>query len=91
MQLEQTAEQHIWRVVRPEAVDGGDCGYVAVYVDDLPLALEEPYMNDLIQAFRRAWTCSDPEFVTTGAPMRFCGFEIKKIEEGFLVGQLKVP
>ena len=87
MQLQQTAEPHVWRVRGQDDLDGPDYGYVAVYVDDLLIAVTGEHIHQLIDAFRRAWNCSDPEFVTPDQPMRFCGFEITKTSEGFQMGQ----
>ena len=44
-------------------------------------------MQPLVTALRTAWTCSEPEYVTSDTTMRFCGFEIKKIPGGHQVGQ----
>ena len=51
------------------------------------IAVTGEHMQPLVSALRRAWTCSDPEYVTATESMRFCGFEIKKIPGGFQVGQ----
>ena len=87
MQLQQTSEPHIWRVRNRSSNGEEDVGYVAVYVDDLLLAVTGEHLQPLITALRKAWTCSEPEVVTLETAMRFCGFEIKKIPGGLQVGQ----
>lgn len=87
LQLQQTGEPHLWKVVSQTDPSGQDYGYIAVYVDDLLLAVTEAHMEPLITALRSAWTCSEPEYVTSSGTMRFCGFEIKKIPGGYQVGQ----
>ena len=87
MKLQQTGEPHVWRVKCQDELEEQDYGYVAVYVDDLLIAVSGEHIYQLIEAFRAAWNCSDPEFVTPETPMRFCGFEILKTLEGFQMGQ----
>ena len=87
MRLHQTGEPHIWRVQSQNGPNNEDYGYIAVYVDDLLIAVTGEHMQPLVSALRMAWTCSDPEYVTATESMRFWGFEIKKIPGGFQVGQ----
>ena len=87
MQLHQTGEPHIWRVKKQGGPSDEDYGYIAVYVDDLLIAVTGEHMQPLVSALQMAWTCSEPEYVNSTESMRFCGFEIKKIPGGFQVGQ----
>ena len=85
MKLRQTAEKHVWQVVQEDQTDHtGDFGYVAVYVDDLLMAVTPEHMDEVVGALRSAWTCSEPEFVTEHCPMRFCGFELQWVSDGGL-------
>ena len=85
MKLRQTAEKHVWQVVQEDQTDHtGDFGYVAVYVDDLLVAVTPEHMDEVVGALRSAWTCSEPEFVTEHCPMRFCGFELQWVSDGGL-------
>ena len=85
MRFKQTAEKHVWQVVQEDQTDHtGDFGYVAVYVDDLLMAVSPEHMEGVVSTLRSAWTCSEPEFVTGQGPMRFCGFELQWVSDGGL-------
>ena len=97
MKFKQTAEKHVWQVVQEDQADHpGDFGYVAVYVDDLLMAVTPEHMDGVVATLRSAWTCSEPEFVTD-CPMRFCGFELQWVsggglrvsQEGFIAEMIK--
>ena len=60
----------------------------SIYVDDVMLAAED----QVIEAARARmdegeWRLSSPEWATAEVPMRFCGFEVYKTREGYLVNQ----
>ena len=42
--------------------------------------------SDLLGIGRR-WQCSAPEYLQESAPMRFCGFELTKVEQGIRLDQ----
>ena len=85
MRFRQSAEKHVWQVVADDSNGHTtDFGYVAVYVDDLLLAVDPEQMDGVVEVLRKAWTCSEPEFVTQHHPMRFCGFELQWVSDGGL-------
>ena len=77
--LEETAEKHIWKVKgRKDTMEG----VIAVYVDDFLVAMPEERLAAAFQAIKKKWRCSDEEIVNTEKSMRFCGYEIKKKQQG---------
>lgn len=94
MGLKPTSEKHLWKVVQVGGYgredqaggagsrEGQDFGYLAVYVDDILFATRPDHTAPLVEASQGVWKCSPAEFVTTGASMRFCGFELSMEDDG---------
>ena len=76
------------RGAEPEVQTGVVRGLMSIYVDDVMLAGEDK----VIEAARARmddgdWKLSPAEWATAEVPMRFCGFEVYKKDEGYLVNQ----
>ena len=82
MRFQATGESNLWRVLRNEECEG----YMTVYVDDLLVATNPRSLRSVFKAIQRQWDCSEPDFVENG-PIRYCGYDIKKIPGGFQLSQ----
>ena len=82
--LQKTPEQHLWKVKKEVPGSDGACtaGWIAVYVDDFLIAMKADEIQGAFQALGETWKCSEPEMVTEGASMRFCGYEIARTSTG---------
>ena len=45
------------------------------------------WSNLQLKPLERRWKCSEPEYLQEHAPMRFCGFELTKVEHGIRMDQ----
>ena len=82
--LKRTPETHLWNI---ENKSGELVGAVVVYVDDLLVVAERSKIDGVFGAIKRTWQCSFEEKVTKDAWMRFCGYEMKKTENGVMIAQ----
>ena len=83
--MEPTAERHLWKICKNQEVTRGSgqtAGWLAVYVDDFLVAMEQEHLPAAFAALKAQWTCSEEEYVTTDKGMRFCGYEITGREDG---------
>ena len=81
--LRPTAERHLWEVLEDEVVKG----VMVTYVDDFLTAAGDDLMKSLMAKLRETWTCSDPEYAVQGKTMRYCGYDLEKIQNGFALRQ----
>ena len=93
LELKQTPEPHLWQVLgregeNPES-ENAVLGYIAVYVDDLMLAGSDWLVASTLKKLKETFILAEPEYVEVGKEVTFCGYQIRKIEEGFAVGQRK--
>ena len=81
-------EPNLWKVL---TVDGDDdeeaLGFLALYVDDMAVVGELDMVNTLLERIQQEWKCSNPEFVVEGAYVKFCGFELFKRGDQFILSQ----
>ena len=88
--LVQTEELHLWTVTPVEMTSSwkpGSQGFLATYVDDFLVGAPQEQANAMLEAVQRRWTCSPPEMVTEDHQMKFCGYEIAKVKDGFFLHQ----
>ena len=88
--LVQTEELHLWMVTPVEMTSSwkpGSQGCLATYVDDFLVGAPQEQADAMLEAVQRRWTCSSPEMVTEGHQMKFCGYEIAKVKDGFFLHQ----
>ena len=88
--LVQTEELHLWMVTPVEMTSSwkpGSQGFLATYVDDFLVGAPQEQANAMLEAVQRRWTCSPPEMVTEDHQMKFCGYEIAKVKDGFFLHQ----
>ena len=64
-------------------------GHVAVYVDDLIVVAEKEIAKDIMKELGRTFKMVEPEEVTLEKEVTFCGYQIKKTEEGYALEQGK--
>ena len=86
MKFLETEEPNLWRIIEVET--GVVRGLMSIYVDDVMLAGED----EIIEAAKARmedgdWKLSPAEWATAEVPMRFCGFEVYKKDDGYLVNQ----
>ena len=97
--FERTSEDNLWKMVEygsnaeggeshltPEGWFGEIKGYLSVYVDDLLFVGEEAVIHSAMESLTGTWQCSPLEFAGEKA-MRYCGFEVQKLDGGFRLSQ----
>ena len=64
-------------------------GHVIVYVDDIMALASDDVRTSLFDRLKQEWKCSDVETVDKHEWIRFCGFELKRHDDGvsLMVGQ----
>ena len=85
--LERSPEQHLWKVkkakkMRKEGEQGGTAGWIAVYVDDFLVTMPTTEIAAAFRRIKETWKCSEEEYVVQEHAMRFCGYELRKREDG---------
>ena len=77
------AEENLWLVRRKDAGDGDQVeGLALVYVDDVMLFGTREIVEGGLQSFRRTWETSEPTWVGDREPVRYCGMELSRTEQG---------
>ena len=80
--LEQTPEGNLWKVFEesPKGVKG--CvGHIIVYVDDVMIMAPAAVRAGFLGRLKREWNISTPEEVQRDSWVRFCGFELRWIDD----------
>ena len=93
LHLVRTSEQNLWKILpTKEPINKEDVaqGYVALYVDDVMAVGNQGLVDSFLAKIQEVWKCSKPEYVSTGAWMKFCGFEISR-QDGALLLSLNGP
>ena len=86
MRFQETEEPNLWRIVEVEL--GVVRGLMSIYVDDVMLAGQDRVIEAARARMEEGeWKLSPAEWATAEVPMRFCGFEVYKRQEGYLVNQ----
>ena len=87
--LEKTPERNVWRIKKKVADDGDGppLGFLLTYVDDMLILGGDQLVKSTAGAIGRRWQCSALEYLQENAPMRFCGFELTKVEQGIRLDQ----
>ena len=89
--LEQTvSDPNVWKILKGKGRDderGELTGLMAIYVDDILAYTDKLTQQELYKVIREKWETSEPEFVTLGGKVRFCGMEISRTERGYHLGQ----
>eukprot|EP00435_Cladocopium_sp_Y103_P055597 s1075_g18.t1 len=82
--VQLNSEPNLWRIVPLEGNDddkwvqnGGVCGLVMTYVDDLFIVAPWDLMEAVRMKFQATWTTSEAEYVGEKA-VRFLGMEVRK-------------
>ena len=81
----------MWKILK-KGSNGGEptCeGHVIVYVDDIMALAKDDVRASFFQRLQKEWKCSDVETVSQTDWIKFCGYEMKRHEDGvgLLVGQ----
>ena len=64
-----------------------DSWHLALYVDDMAVVGGPEVVESFLICIQLEWKCSAPEFVKEGAWVKFCGFELSKRGDQFLLGR----
>ena len=62
-------------------------GFVALYVDDVLAVGQKKVMSNFLEEVQRTWKCSRPEWVEEDQWSKFCGYELAKKGDTFLLSQ----
>eukprot|EP00434_Breviolum_minutum_P009527 symbB.v1.2.008386.t2/scaffold525.1/size192214/11 len=84
--LVETAERHVWRVTQrndPKA----EHGYLLTYVDDMLVVGPKGKIQKVVELIQGRWECSQPEFLSTEKSMKFCGYDLKLVDDGLKISQ----
>ena len=79
------AEENLWLVRRRDSEDGAKVEGLAlslVYVDDVMLFGPKNIVEGGLQSFRRTWETSEPTSIGEAEPVRYCGMELSRTEQG---------
>ena len=87
VRIRPTAEPHLWEV--SETKSKRVKAYLGVYVDDIMVVGEHGALTQVMQDLRRVFYMSPYEEVTEEHEVTFCGFEISKKEEAYVLRQEK--
>ena len=85
--LEQTEEMHLWRVRADGDSGSSPHGFLATYVDDILVTAPDGLAQALLEHLRTLWQCSPAEVASWENPMRFCGYELRETQHGYLITQ----
>ena len=87
MKFEVTEEPNLWKIIgcHVEGVDltGRHMGFMSIYVDDVLIAAKQEVIKAAVKRIEQEWPLSDIEWPSEEEPLRYCGFEMWKSEEGF--------
>ncbi len=85
--LQESEERNLWRIL--DTTNQSTAGYLCIYVDDLMVTGPSSIVEGALDAIKRTWEVSDPEWVDADHWLRFCGFELQRLPEGAIaLGQL---
>lgn len=87
--LPSFAEENLWLIKDTSLRDeGGVQGLVLIYVDDMLVMSNPEITNMVVEKIQKTWEVTKPQWVTETEPVRFCGIEIYKNNEGdYFAGQ----
>ena len=89
--LKRTEEGNLWKIMKHGHGDAEPTceGHVIVYVDDIMALANDNVRNSFFDRLKKEWKCSDVETVDKNEWIRFCGFELKRHDDGvsLMVGQ----
>ncbi len=84
--LRKTAEGNLWKIMKQVGETPGEkdsCeGHVIVYVDDIMALAGDDVRASFFGRLQQEWKCSELETVNQKDWVRFCGFEMKRHEDG---------
>ena len=85
--LQESEERNLWRIL--DVTNQSTVGYICIYVDDLMVTGPTSIVEGALDAIKRTWEVSDPEWVDADHWLRFCGFELQRLQGGGIaLGQL---
>ena len=89
--LVRTAEPNLWKVIQADEtsalVDEKASGFLAVYVDDMLIAVPDSLAKAVVSGIRSRWRCSEQIEWADQKPLKFCGFEIACKSNGIALSQ----
>ena len=79
----------MWRIKKKVADgdDGTPLGFLLTYVDDMLILGGDQLVKSTAGAIGKKWQCFAPQYLQENVPMRFCGFELTKVEQGIRLDQ----
>ena len=78
-----SVEENLWLVRRKDSGDGDRVeGLPLLYVDDVMLFGTKEIVEGGLQSFRKTWETSEPTWVGDAEPVRYCGMELSRTEQG---------
>ena len=85
--VQESEERNLWRIL--DTTNRSTVGYICIYVDDLMVTGPTSIVEGALDAIKRTWEVSDPEWVDADHWLRFCGFELQRLQGGGIaLGQL---
>ena len=78
--LQESEERNLWRI--KDVTQQSTVGYLCVYVDDLLATGPRSVVDGVISAIKKSWEVSEPEWVDENHWLRFCGFELQRLQGG---------
>ena len=77
--LKETEVKHLWHIKE----EGNKVvGLLTTYVDDMLAGAEDRILRSFFKTVKATWKCSGEEYAAVGSGMRYCGFDIWKMEDG---------
>ena len=87
--LQSTPEGNLWKVIETNDQDSMQCvGHIIVYVDDVMIVAPNQVREGFLGRLKREWAIAEPETVGKDGWVRFCGFELRWLDdENLAIGQ----
>lgn len=76
-QLQSTPEGNLWKIFEGAVEDRRCVGHVLIYVDDVLVIAPQEVRDGFMGRLKEEWAISEPETVTEGSWVRFCGVELR--------------
>ena len=91
--IRASPEAHLWEAcqqdVNEEKKEPAIVSHIAVYVDDLMVVGKREVVLEVMEELAKIFSMTKPEEVTRKKEVTFCGYQIKKMETGYVLHQTK--
>ena len=83
--VQAQSDESLW-LIRQQG-GGPIAGTMVIYVDDLIIFAIRALCSAVLDAIKKVWQLSTPEWIEGAVPVKFCGLEILRFSSGYRVNQ----